>query len=161
MTWFVVALIYTCINGEPIFKTYRVTYSSFDICRRSLYSTSVGMKTAIRREYPKASRINIDCYRWKDALKLQNEYKERIKMKDIYKFLNSIHGQKQKSFETVENKMYDGVLVVKKKIHYEYVDYIQKLMDKFKLTEEEAQKYKHDWAIERMKEIPFGTKGCL
>ena len=118
------------------------------------------MKSSIRRQYPKAGRINLDCYIWKDALKLQNEYKERMKTEDIFEFLSNIHGKKQKSFETVENKMYDGVLVVKKKVHYEYVDYIQKLMDEFKIPKKEAEKYKHEWAMQQMQKIPFGTKGC-
>ena len=36
------------------------------------------MTTAIRKRYPTAKRVNIDCYDWESALRLQKRYADKL-----------------------------------------------------------------------------------
>ena len=80
MKWFIVALIFLNTQDDPKFKTYRIHFNSFDECRSSLYSTSNAMNTGIRNKYRTAKRINIDCYDWESALRLQRRYADKAIM---------------------------------------------------------------------------------
>jgi len=40
------------------------------------------------------------------------------------------------------------------------VDYTGAIIDKFNLSNDEAEQIVHDWVCEKMINIPFGTKGC-
>ena len=78
MKWFIVALIFLNTQDDPKFQTYRMNFDSFNECRSSLYSTSQGMTTAIRKRHPTAKRVNIDCYDWESALRLQRKYADKL-----------------------------------------------------------------------------------
>ena len=78
MKWFIVALIFLNTQDDPKFKTYRMHFNSFDECRSSLYNTSNSMNTAIRKRHPTAKRVNIDCYDWESALRLQRKYADKL-----------------------------------------------------------------------------------
>ena len=83
MKWFIVALIFINSHDDPKFKTYRIHFDSFDECRSSLYSSSNSMNAVIRRDHPTAKRINIDCYDWKSALRLQRRFADKTIMLHI------------------------------------------------------------------------------
>ena len=78
MKWFIVALIFLNTQDDPKFQTYRMNFDSFNECRSSLYNTSNDMTTAIRKHYPTAKRVNIDCYDWESALRLQKRYADKL-----------------------------------------------------------------------------------
>ena len=78
MKWFIVALIFLNTQDDPKFQTYRMNFDSFNECRSSLYNTSNDMTTAIRKRYPTAKRVNIDCYDWESALRLQKRYADKL-----------------------------------------------------------------------------------
>ena len=78
MKWFIVALIFLNTQDDPKFQTYRMNFDSFNEGRSSLYNTSNDMTTAIRKRYPTAKRVNIDCYDWESALRLQKRYADKL-----------------------------------------------------------------------------------
>ena len=78
MKWFIVAFIFLNTQDDPKFQTYRMNFDSFNECRSSLYNTSNDMTTAIRKRYPTAKRVNIDCYDWESALRLQKRYADKL-----------------------------------------------------------------------------------
>ena len=54
----------------------------------------------------------------------------------VFKFLDTVHSEKD-------------------------FDYVGRLLTEYEITKEQAEKYQFDWVCEKMKEIPFGTEGCL
>ena len=38
---------------------------------------------------------------------------------------------------------------------FENINYVSVLMEEFKMTKKEAESFKHEWACEKMKNIPF------
>ena len=86
----------TTINGDPIFHSWKtLNFETFTACRQYLYHQSPHLYKSLYKAYETARRVSVDCYEWKAAWKLQQEYLAKEKQKAIFAFLNSQRGKKQ------------------------------------------------------------------